>query len=746
MGTPAKFRYSLKTGDDTQWYYLEFGIVRKSSSPRYLEAAAKMLSPKEWKGTVVELSRNENYHGLFTNFSVPLSFALDAQDIVRQIWASEGSDGEVIFVVEVTDTFGNYSVLYKGNLNFSDVQGVHDFKEIHFQTTATEAGNVENFKNKESDKFELDFNSQAITVYNDGVKLKQVASWLGTPNGLQGAPQYFDYGGDLTNEPVMPLMAFIGTDTSPYLGNQVLHRTQELHAGSGATGILEPNKFIQFSSIALQVEVEYDFDIEVTVANNVQQPPTFAIRLTHIPVPVPTGGNVPAFIIYLSPAIPVGTVQRFTRSGKVTIAIPANHLTKVIISADNGVRVTNQNVNFRVRRLNIKFNITGSIPPTTYPAYQYKTFLDVFFKKMLGNHVSVASSFLDTDFDYSNGYDSNPKWVTVTSGDAIRGAVNPKLKVSLQDIRKDLRRWGCNIGIEGDIVRVERLPYFYQKNRVITRLTNVNKVKFQTATNLLFNKIKMGCTTKVHDELNGREDFFVTSEVSFPLLRVSSELDLVSSFHMSCWAIEYLRALRWAGKDTTDSKYDEEIYLTEVEDTAPSGFYKVKRHGAAGLFGLSYPDTIYNIGLSPATSKYWNAEALLAAGWGKPISDGRTIAFNSQDKDGVFSRFKNSKYIAERGDISFSDLSSAPNHTSNAAAVQPYCKPVIIEIEAAITEDLLDKLRQPTQDRYGVVEFVNPRNGAVLSMFILDIGIYPETNELYLIRGLSSPDNNLNNL
>lgn len=741
MATKPKFRYSLKDETDKQWYYVQNGIVRLSNTPKYLEGDAQTTAPKEWKETVLELSRNEELHGVFTNFSVPLSFTLDAHKILKQIFGGDGYEGTAVFVIESRNNQQGYDDFYSANINMLDVQGAFTNDEIHFQVTTTETGLIETVQNEKDKTVEIPFDNDALTVYNDGIKLQEQMKWVGSSNGLLGSQPFIDYP-IIVKERLFPTMSYVGRDTSAYLANHIFPRTQDLHQT-----ITDASKFLVSVLIPAQFELNLDYDIEVFTNNFMQATGQLNIDMMIIPNPVNTATVATRQPVARRVTVPINSSVRFSGLRNFNFSVPANHTLKFELSVTNGIADPSQNIVIRVHKLDLSLKMTARLPATEYPAFRYKTFLEKFFRKLSNDSsVSVLSDFFDNGLEFDDGYDSNPAWVTVTSGEGIRRVAGGKIKVSLQKIIKDLQRWQLGIGVEGNNIRVERLPYFYQKDEVITRLSNVSDVKYQVAKDRLFNLMKFGYPNKEYDELNGREDFFVTNEYSFPSKRVSKTLDLTSAFYASCWAIEYARAMYLAGKDTTDSRYDEDIYLTEVDLLHVNGKFPVKRHTAGTVFGLTYPDTIYNTGLTPATTAYYNAERILAAGWGKPINEGTDMGFNTNEKDSNFSRLQNSKYIAEKAPLKFSQLRAQPNHKADNTNVTPYCIPVIIEVEATISEADMALMRVNNDTRYGVVEFVHPQNGEIFSMFVLDIGLYPATHDKYLVRGLSSPDNNIINL
>lgn len=739
MATLPKFRYSLKREDDLRWYYVQGGIVRISTTARYLEEGVQTVAPKDWKGTVLELSRNEKLHGVFTKFSVPVNFTFQAQQILKELWSYDGYEATAIFIIETRDEQGIYSEFYRANIDMSTVEGLNDNDNYQLSVATTEAGIVEDLKNKESLNVSIPFDGDAVTVQNDGIKLLTGYNWLG---GNSMTPLNYTHLPVNSSDDFIVDLAPAGSESNPFLNSFVIQKTQN----ASIQNRLDANNVTLHigNTVAAIFDMELEFDVDVTT-DVITLPTIFGIRLWEYSFIGGTGVRSLNSVLYSSPSLVFsGAPQTFTGVRSLTTTLSAFRSYRVEFIVINLIPGTQ--INYVVRNLRLKINGQVRLPQSTYPTFMYKTFLDKFFKKMLGNTVSVLSDFLDAGLTYAKGYDCNPKFVTVTSGEAIRGINNPVIKTNFNDVYDDMQRWGLHVGVQGGNIRVEPLPFFYNKSHVITRLGNVSSVKFTNANNLLANIVKTGYKPRVYDELNGREDFFSTNEHSFPSKRINNTLSIVSPYYSSPWAIEYARTYKLSGKETTDSQYDNDTYLTEVADTPVGGLYVLRRDNSAGVFGVTFPDTVYNLGLSPGTFPYYNADRILAMGWGKPINNGLPITFQINDKRNNVNRFQSSKYIKENGDLQFSDLRIAPNHKPGTSNIQGYCKPVVIEIKAELTEQNIKDLQQPNADRYGVIEFIHPDNGQIFSIFILDVGVYPETKEQYLIRGLSSPDNDLSKL
>jgi hypothetical protein len=104
-------------------------------------------------------------------------------------------------------------------------------------------------------------------------------------------------------------------------------------------------------------------------------------------------------------------------------------------------------------------------------------------------------------------------------------------------------REGLGIGIEGNNLRIEPIPYFFDDTTdICASLGLVTGFKISVATDYIFNLLKVGYRYRENDTLNGKDDPHTTGTWSTEITNIKNELDLVSDFVASMYTWEYMRS------------------------------------------------------------------------------------------------------------------------------------------------------------------------------------------------------------
>ena len=733
MPIPAKFRYALKTSDDTKWYYWENGTVKESTSPKFFMDGNQVVSPIDWEDTGVGLSRNEKYHGVFNKFSAPLTFSEDAIYILRYLYGRDGYETAIVLYIEEYKDVIGYDFFYKGELDFSNIENVDEIERYSFKANIAELGVSADLFAKEDLDQEIPLDgTDSIVIRHDGLSLETQYSWA-----AGGASSLF-YGYKV-NERLYPDVGFINVETSPYFKDFILPTNQLLHQVAN-----DPFKYLIIALLSIDSTITIDYDFTVTTAANVVNPVQVGLKLEQHPWPIPQGAYTLQshwFFLTATGHQASNSSQRYTGSSTRNLTIPVNTLWKFGVLVANNSTVINQDVTVEVHSISIKVTGTGRLPESDARTLRYIDFVKRLVSQTLGSSIGVRSDYLQYSKTLASNYDSDTLWTMVTSGMALRQLPNPVIKTSISQMYRDLRRWGLGLAIEGNNIRIERLPYFYQKDRLVFTLSEITALKVLNANDYLGNEFKLGYNDQTFDDLNGRYDYNTEVKWSFPTKRVKREIDWSSPYYASIYGIEYSRALGLVKKDTTDSQYDNQTYLIQV-DGNPATWTNGKPNllRSSGIItGVPFPSSVYNTGLTPATTFYHNREYVRAIAYGLPLSEGRKLEFLKSEKNKDFYRSQNSVIIDEDADIPVTTL-----HDVNGDPPDALFQPTVIEVEAAVSEELFEIFEQNYENRYGVIGFYY--NDVFFRIFVLDITTTPGDEKTYRIRGLSSPDNDLTKL
>jgi hypothetical protein len=148
---------------------------------------------------------------------------------------------------------------------------------------------------------------------------------------------------------------------------------------------------------------------------------------------------------------------------------------------------------------------------------------------------------------------------------------------------------GVGLGIENDVLVIEKTSYFFDKNVVID-LGEVSEFEITVADDLVFNTIKVGYANQDYDSVNGKDEFNVTQNYTTPHTRIVQELDITSPYRADSYGIELLR-VNLDGKDTTDNKSDNDTFFLNVKRGGTYNFYSGNvQYNANGANTITIPE------------------------------------------------------------------------------------------------------------------------------------------------------------
>lgn len=728
MAQGAILRFSIKDETDTQWYYVSGANVLLSAVPKYLldDSHNQIVSPTDWPDFNVGYARNEKYYGVFTKFGRPASFTYQAMTILQWLYTKYGCEATAILVIEKQRNDWGYDVIHAGEFDFSQINNYDALGELFFNVSVAERGLAELLKSKENIPQEISFDSDSFLMRHDGHKLSLKYNFVVAYRYED--KEAFDY---LT--PITELNH--DGEVEPLIVSPISLGGYKDNDGTGNDAWLIAKYNIP--------SCLFDFNWQAGVFND---PASHDAYIKYDLLHIVPGVSSTFHNIFTSGTLSANTQSNFNITKQIALNLAAGDKIYII---GGGFSVTSDPILHAVEvSASSRTIVTGvyQLPPTEIRAYQYFTFLNKLLKKALGSQYEVKSNFLNYDQDRKLNYDSNPKWTVVTSGSAVRQIADAKIKTTISDAYQDMRRWGLGIGIEGNFIRIEKLPYFFQKNRLVYEFNSIGNFRCYSANDYLGNLITVGYETSVDPkEVNGRQDFHVKNNFEFPIKRIAKDINWASPYIASIFATEYARSTVFDNKKSDDSQYDNEVYLLDLNGD-PTTFTAGKPNlyrPTGPKYGLSSPDTAYNWGLSPYCTLLHNKELLLAMGYGKPRQSG-VITYQQSDKNSGVSRQCDSLLIDEDASMPVSYFSHEPAGTPatpSGPQVDPLFHPTIFEIDAEVPVNLFEIMQAHPENMYGVLRF--PYNGHKFDMFILDIAVNPAKRNLYTVRGLSSPLNDL---
>jgi hypothetical protein len=332
-------------------------------------------------------------------------------------------------------------------------------------------------------------------------------------------------------------------------------------------------------------------------------------------------------------------------------------------------------------------------------------------------------------------------------GASIRQLDNPVIKTTFADFRQDLKgMYGAGVGVERDKIRIESKGHFYQKLTSLAVLEVNGPVKKTFASDFAYNKFRIGFENSTVDEVNGLQEFccehVYSAGITSPGI-ANKELNLVSPYIHGMYSIENIRYYLF-GTDTTSTAKDNEVCVIEVEDTPTAGVYTPRigtMPGGTITGDLLFPADVYNLGHSPKSCLLRNLSEIKSY-----LRDGDTIKFQTASRLAVLTHGIPTQLVTENSDLLIT-TNGASNGAQLYANILRLFLPFICEANGPLPFNLLELMETVVSGiylKYGVITLRDGEND--IEVFNLDCGITPGTDDAYLIRGLCSPDTDINNL
>lgn len=245
------------------------------------------------------------------------------------------------------------------------------------------------------------------------------------------------------------------------------------------------------------------------------------------------------------------------------------------------------------------------------------------------------------DIDYAE--DGQYSLIAVTNGGNIREAKNPtevatcvvneedgdprKIFTSFKFLNEFVRSVACTgFGFETNsdgvqVVRLEKLSHFYDKNTRILSLGGVYDPHKRILSDRYYNGVTYGYAGKIDTRnVNGIDEFNTPRKSSIPIVNTKNVLNIQSKMKCSGYQIEAQRRLKYS---TEDSNNDDELFAIVVKRdgdyVTSTDFTSKKDEGYASIENVIDAETGYNYDISPARN---------LINWYEFIASGLTRSFS----------------------------------------------------------------------------------------------------------------------
>jgi hypothetical protein len=729
-----------------------------------------VTEPIGWNDDEKEFSRHEQYHGIIAKFSNSLKFIDSGADYIQLILDVYGINEPVELIREEkhpqTDV---WTLTYSGFLDLSTWARENNQVSVKFNS-----GGIEQLlKSREGEKVEIDRETtidgkvipplQTIDVELEGRRIFLKSKWetkeidssfdVNMHDGIDEDTWHVNVGVPIeiinkSHEEASSAWASsnlgddvydqdgVGTTGSMFFLKAKTNRTINLDLFIKLKAVATIDNSVDWSDLSLRL-TRYD--------NNYNRIQSTILHYNHRDNGVANFSGVyhSHFGIYPNP-------NQFNFNNYPSVAV--NYASTINLNIGDSLAlemISNADFKqFASRELNVSVLIEKCVLNIEENSIQEKTNTKAIFAHELAERLVTIGTNKEKSF-YSDflgrpeiGYavDGKAALTALTHGFWLRGFDKlpeptegpPKVENLFKPLTTSFKEfvesmsavWNIGIGIEKvgfkEIVRLEELSYFYNRNATIKLPNQVKNVKRTIATDKYYSSLEIGFEKGGdYEEACGLDEYNVKSTYTTCINRIKNVYNKISKYRADSYGIEFARRKQKSLNDTEDTTYDNDVFFLDLKRHITALFKERKwsddfENAPTGVFS---PETATNLRLSPFN-------CLIRHGWWfsgglkkyltEYVRYGSSIS-NSQLKtklrtDAIYSNNPsntpgNGNEYAENGNIVNSELKGSR------------FLPEEIEFEHICDFDVMQQVNGTTTilgkripNFYGLVEFINESN------------------------------------
>lgn len=701
MAQPKDFLYSL-TDKDGRSYRVNNGIVDVVNTPAPLP-----VTPDGWQEKSIQYSRNVRSSGMWRTFTTPLKYVKQGAHILRHIMYTLGTEFPLYQVIHRLDkSFGGgwiHKFFYKGELDLSQFD---DTQDTHVTCNIMEGDLIKQIKANENTVYEIPMDiPEALDVKMDGHRLKQKAAFLisdGTKPELSAH----------TENHIVELI-LLNSESLQSVGAKSTTRTQV----NTSAGIFNSKENFLSPSISTDITVKWDYGISLSLvpgSPGALPNPHYRLRLAGFDKDGNETLDIGGVELLDYTADPLVFYGHHTFSGSMTVTIPEGTTELYLRSTVNNLSAFTSFV----------YDTEGTFDVEYF--YRHRTtFIKALTPMMVGQKL-LDKMTNNGGYAFGSTYLSD-KWANLllTSGDAIRGFENPKLKISWSEF-VDSYNVPCNIAwfIRENSLRVEKKADVFQPT-IQQNMGEVKGLNPKTAKDYQYNRLQIGYPDTDPEDINGRDAFNVTHLYTTTISRSSRPLEIISKVIADHITIELLR-INLDGKTTTDNNNDNKAFFLLVEPTPTGGtgyepavYRKLLRETYTSITGIISPDTAFNIPLSPKRCVQAHGNFLRSVFYWQ---EGTELVFQTSNKNAELKTVKDGITIEEKANVVIGNLAA------------PLFIPLLFEFESPMAKNIIE-----TMDAGPDGTFAGSWDGDPFYGFPMQVSIQPSDRPAQKTTLLCSP-------
>jgi len=635
-------------------------------------------SPQGWRDILVKYFRNIKYWGLTRDMTVPMKFVGDGATILRHHMWTYGMESVLHLAISKLDRLNHpdvYKAWYKSEVNLSKLRQVRGGVNVE----AMEGGMSKFFKAYENTVYEIPVDDpEAFYVKMDGMEFDfQRVFSLMTDQACYGTDNFYLGMVETSREGNAPDVSFQDVIFKPsfaYPNDNWFNLYDQLLATNPSVDI----------RIHGTVKVYYDKSVTPIIRTEVNDG---------------VGAGSTQTVLWSVAGTAGQTVDAIIDS---TITVPAGSRAHIKLLGGSGVDSTTQ---FTILEGELKVDYVYRYKTTYVKCITLYRLLQLIVEKMTAGKYTVSSTWLSNKLD-----------IAVTCGDALRGLTATFFKTTLSDFFKSVNRWSASLGIQNDILTIERFADVFLSTTSVT-LGEVSDLEITMAEDIIFNTIKAGGQKVDYTDVNGKYESNQGQQWSTPYKKIVRELDLVCPYRHDPLGIELTR-INYDKKLTTDASSDNDTFMLNIEtvasetievDTVTYNVFDLYRPAYTSVTGVPHWETAFNLELSPKKSILENGQFIRSV---HDYMDELKIKFESADKNKTQSTTLAGVTVTENEDIGIGSLGTR------------LFRPYYFTFKTQVPIDFMELLQAAP---YGKVTFTY--NDIPYSGYLMDGGIQPADND-----------------
>lgn len=594
-------------------------------------ADKEIIEPEGWRSDDTEFERSKVYHGIFPSFSNNLKFVLDGAEYIKLVRDLYGVNERIKLIREernpVTDIWDE---TYFGFLDLSTWESEDGKVSCKFNS----AGLEQSLKVRDNDKFEIDrISTEAgypleelnpITVAVDGREIFLKSDWKVSPEENEVVLENSTNVGNTRGSTIAVPLKLINKsheNAQSILPGSLIGDNSWERTGNGDTS----NMFFAVSDRHRTLHIKFTLEWNTRVQHFEQITSfIFAVRMAQYKDGSDYNHKSSEFLFlkddyndiqYKTFSVSYDKVVELEPGDSLSLCFDQNY------DGDGGhsskLRIIPRNIicnNFSVEEDSFLDKSTTK-----------SVLIFELFERLLAICTNQKKALRSDLFGRTDiGYQTDGKWSLIgfCHGFWIRGFDKepiptegpPKIENLFKPLTTSFKEsfeaaqsvLNIGVGIEKEgnkeVMRIEELSFFYNRNTTIRLPNQVKKVKRNEASDYNFSSLQFGYEKGGdYEEAMGLDEPNTKSVFTTVINGVKNEYMKISKFRADNYGFEFARRKPVTLNNTEDTNYDNDIWFQDLKRGENEVFLQRKwqddfEKAPTGIFS---PGTAFNLRLSP---------------------------------------------------------------------------------------------------------------------------------------------------